>query len=442
MWDEIILVWNMQLLLKDWKKLYIACSNKKWLKNFHKQFFLGDVEINRDLGDWFRDDEDWWKNNNLTDWNKEKQINNLFQSLSENEEGFYNTETWEQVITYVYELPKGFRSLIRLLKNIKDLKKMFKVDSILVWWWEILTEETPYSYLYWFLSTWILLPFKKLYLSWWIQVPKKWWNKILFNILTKKAEKIYVRDYELVGDLEINGDLGDWLRNDEDWWNRRITDDKQVNSEEWTMASKWRVNSEEWTIKNDVEWFNDDAIWWNYTELSSLSWNPEKILKSWKANLPISFFPDTSFFAILNNEDYKLDLDNYRWVREAEKKDYIIVNINKKAEQFYDKIYNIVEENYRNSKEIYFAWICKSPADDDIIYYHKLKKDFPWIKLLDWEDFYLFLDVLAKAEKVYTTRLHLFLVSYYLWLEVVPFVYQKKVEKMKQVLSLNIKNLL
>ena len=33
MWDEIILVWNIQLLLKQWKKLYIACSDKKWLNN-------------------------------------------------------------------------------------------------------------------------------------------------------------------------------------------------------------------------------------------------------------------------------------------------------------------------------------------------------------------------------------------------------------------------
>jgi len=382
MWDELILVWNMQLLLKEWKKLYIACSDKQWLKNFHKQFFLLDKE-------WWREDREWWKKeiylqNNVEKNNLSKSFFNIFQSLLENEEGFYNTETWEQVITYVYELPKGFRSLMRLLKNIKDLKKMFEVDSILVWWWEILTEETPYSYLYWFLSTWILLPFKKLYLSWWIQVPKKWWNKILFNILTKKAEKIYVRDYELLQD-------GDWFRTDRDWWN-------------------WK-----WKMENG--------------ELDN------KFLKSLQ-NSKISFFPDTSFFSILNNNHwYKLDLEHYRWIKETEKKDYIVVNINKKAEQFYDKIYKIVDEYYRKGKDIYFVRVCKSPADDDIVYYHKLKRDFQWLKLLDWEDFYLFLDILSKAEKVYTTRLHLFLVSYYLWLDVVPFVYQKKVEKMKQVLS-------
>jgi len=337
MWDEIILVWNIKLLLNDWKEIFIACSDKKWLKNFHKQF-LGDLEIDGDFGD------------------REK----IDLQLEENEDGFYDKITWKQIISYVYELPKGFRSLFRFLKNIKDIKKLFSVDSILVGWWEILTEETPYSYFYWFLSTWFLLPFKKLYLSGGIQIPKKLWNKLIFNILVKKSEKIYVRDNDLL--------------------------DKEIS------------------FKNKIQ-----------------------------------FFPDTSFFALLWDEKYDLDCKNYKWIykNEIEKSDYIIVNINKKAEKFYDDIYKIVEENYRKWITIYFAWICKSPADDDIVYYHKLKKDFPWLKLLDFENFYNFLDILQKAEKVHTTRLHLFLVSYYLNLNVVPFVYQKKVEKMKKVLKIN-----
>jgi polysaccharide pyruvyl transferase WcaK-like protein len=68
------------------------------------------------------------------------------------------------------------------------------------------------------------------------------------------------------------------------------------------------------------------------------------------------------------------------------------------------------------------------------VYYHKLKKEYLSLKLLDWENFGEFLNILKKSEKVFTTRLHLFLVSYYLGLDVEPFVYQKKVEKMKQVL--------
>jgi len=314
MGDEIILVWNMKLLLNQWKKLYIACSNKNWIKNFHKQFI------------------------------EKKYL------LTENEKGFED-KNWNQVITYLQELPKGFRSTLKLLKNIKDLKSFFEVDTILIWWWEILTEETAWSYWYWFFSVWILLPFKNLYLSWGIQIPNKWYNRLVFDILMKKSIKNFIRDFDLLND------------------------------------------------------------------------------KNYKYKFKTVFFPDTSFF-VYDDINYK----NYTWNIKTEKENMIVVNINRKAEQFYEKIYKIVEENYNNWKNIYFAWICKSPKDNDIRYFEKLKLDFPNIKLLDWEDFYWFIKTLSKAESVYTTRLHLFLVSYYLKLNVVPFVYQKKVEKMKKVI--------
>ena len=387
MWDELILVWNMKILLSQWKKLYIACSDKKWLKQFHRQFLNlrseETLEENRrekklEWGQMIASDEIRWDKVDTLISSHLISLNSSSDSfLLENEQGFYNPKTWEQIITYVYELPKWFRSFFRLVKNIKDLKKMFEVDSILVWGGEILTEETPFSYFYWFLSTWILLPFKKLYLSGGIQIPSKWRNKLVFKILMKKAEKVYVRDKELVGDLEIKGDFGDYKN-------------KKFQSPQ----------------------------------------SPK--------NLQISFFPDTSFFVMLWNDDFELDLENYRWIPKfsVEKSNMIVVNINKKAEKFYDEIYEIVDKYYRQGVDIYFARICKSPADDDIVYYHKLKKDFLSLKLLDWEDFDKFIKILIRADKVYTTRLHLFLISYYLWLEVVPFVYQKKVEKMKKVLNM------
>ena len=385
MWDELILVWNMKILLNQWKRLYIACSDKKWLKQFHRQFLLKNRE-------WWRNDEERWRDiiklqndiNNLS-----KSFLNLSVSLQENEQGFYNSQTWEQIITYVYELPKGFRSFLRLLKNIKDLKKMFEVDSILVWWGEILTEETPFSYFYWFLSTWILLPFKKLYLSGGIQIPSKWRNKLIFKILMKKAEKVYVRDKELiVNDLTNSPNLTD------------LTD-------------------------------------WNKVEQTTNKLSENSLTNS-QISSKIEFFPDTSFFVMLWNDDFELDLENYKWIPKFSvgKSNIIIVNINKKAENFYDEIYKIVDKYYRQWVDVYFARICKSPADDDIVYYRRLKKEFLSLKLLDWEDFDSFVKILLKADKVYTTRLHLFLVSYYLWLEVVPFVYQKKVEKMKKVLNI------
>jgi len=311
MWDEIILVWLIKLLLNQWKIIYVACSNRSWLKSFHKQFL------------------------------------NL---LKENELWFEN-EKGEQIITYLQELPKWFRSFFKFLKTIKDLKYFFLCDSIIVWWWEILTEETPFSYWYWLLSIWpSLLIWKKLYLMWGIQIPRKLRNKIPFWILIKKAEKIYARDYELI----------------------------QTNY----LVSK------------------------------------------------MEFFPDTSFFVY---DD--VNINNYKWNNlHTEKWKYVIVNLNKKAKNFYNKIEEIVDKYYKDAYIVYFARICKSPKDDDIIYYHKLKEKYPSIKILDWENFVNFIKILSWAEKVFTTRLHLFLVSYYLWVDVQPFAYEKKVNKMKQVL--------
>jgi len=316
LWDELILIWNIKLLLKQWKEIYVACSNKQWLKNFHKQFF-------KDCD---------------------------FCNLEENENGYFDKNKQKQVITYLQELPKGFRSFFKFLKNIKDFFVMFKVDSILIGWWEIFTEETPFSYFYWFASVWPLFFWKKLYLSWWIQIPKKIWNKLIFKLFLWKAEKIYTRDYDLV----------------------------------------WKIDK-------------------------------------------VEFFPDTSLYVMLWSKKYIVDEKNYKWLNNTEKQDWIVVNINKKAEKFFPEIENIVENFYRQWKNVYFARVCKSPLDDDIVYYHKLKQKFVWIKLLDWEDFFVFLKILECAEKVYTTRLHLFLISFYLNLEVEPFVYQKKVEKMKKV---------
>ena len=393
MWDEIILVWNMKLLLKQWKKLVIACSNKEWLINFHKQFLLNNLE-------WWRNDLEWWKLVNSEQWivnnknvcyswldqesHQNKQINqkkdpglspgwqqfNNFEinsrlqndyeeSLEDylksylvvNEDGFYDKKTGEQIITYLPELPKWFRSLFRFLKNIKNIKKYFSTDSILIWWWEIFTEETPGSYWYWLFSVWFLLFWRKLYLSGWIQFPKKLWNKIPFWVLTKKAEKLLVRDYDL-------------------------------------------LNS-----KNKL------------------------LYKTF-------FFPDTSIFVYDN-----IDLKNYKWnIEKKERKSYIVVNVNKKAEQFLPQIEEKIKQFYNKNYDVYFAEICKSPKDMDLKYYKILKEKFPNIKLLDWENWDEFIDILLQAEKVFTTRLHLFLISFYLNLDVNPFVYQKKVEKMKKVL--------
>lgn len=298
LWDELILIWLVKILLAQKKKIFIACTDKIWLENFHKQFF------------------------NTTD------------------------------ITYVYELPKWFRSSRRFLKNIKDLKYYFLTDAIIVGGGEILTEETPYSYRYWLASVYPFLFFKKFYLMGGVQIPQKARNKIPFKLLTFFSEKIYTRDRDLLD--------GGFL--------------------------------------------------------------PDKI----------EFFPDTSFFIY-----DKLDFANYRWDLHAEDTNKsIIVNLNKKAEKFKDEIYSKINTYASKNYKIYFAYICKSPNDDDIQYFNDLKKTFPNIELLDYEpDFWDFTKHLKKSEKIFCSRLHLFLVSHYLNCDVSPFVYEKKVEKMKKLLN-------
>ncbi len=321
MGDELILVGNMKLLLKQGKKVYVACSNQDWLINFHKQFFENKIKF--------------WK----------KTI-----KLKQNKLGFFDELTGEQIIFYLQELPKGFRSTLKFVKKIKDLKYYLQTDTILIWGGEIFTEETPGSYWYWLASVWPFL-YKNLYLTWWIQIPKKFINKIPFKILTLKANKILVRDYEF---------------------------------------KNWSIKE-----KNKVE-----------------------------------FFPDTSFFV----ED-NIDIEKYKWLINIEKQDYIVINLNKKAEKFYSQIKQVIQDNY-NKRKIYFARVCKSPADDDIKYFNEFKRQFPNLELLDWENWNSFIKLLGWAKKVFTTRLHLFLVSYYLDCSVEPFEYEKKVKKMKEVLQI------
>ena len=357
-----------------------------------------DERPNETRWDVLRSEEEVWGQKSIRRGQKRKNENhnhkesllNHSLSLLENDKGFYDKNSWEQIVTYVQELPKWFRSTIKFLKDFKNWKELFSVDSVLIWWWEILTEETPFSYRYWLLSVWPFLFNKSLYLSGWIQIPKRIRNKIPFWILTKKAKKIYVRDYELFDILDESNSLRKkikffpdtslfviwflWLDNDAKWYNFY----KNIDLENF----KWLINfDEEKIVDTDKNWY--------LTEIDS-----KKI--------------ETSF---------------------------IVVNLNKKAEKFYDEIHKKVDEYYRQNYEVYFVPVCKSPTDMDIVYYHKLKEKFPAIKLLDWENWYDFINKLSKAKKVFTTRLHLFLIAYYLNCDVEPFVYQKKVEKMKKVLQ-------
>ena len=104
-------------------------------------------------------------------------------------------------ITFLDEIPRGFRSTIKYLKKngLQQLKTFFQIDTIILWGWEILTEESPHSYYYRFRSIRpALFLRKKLYLMGGIQIPKKWWNKLLFKRLLSRAIKIFSRDFESI----------------------------------------------------------------------------------------------------------------------------------------------------------------------------------------------------------------------------------------------------
>lgn len=153
MWDELILLWTIKLLLEQEKEIYVSAYNISWLKSFLAQFI--DIE----------------------------QIN------------------------FLREIPKWFRSFFRFIrdKSSRTLKKYKEIDSIIIWWGEILTEETPNSYWYRLVSIRPCLRKKEkpnIYLMWGIQVPEKKSNKRLFRYLMNKVDYVYARDLESVYELK------------------------------------------------------------------------------------------------------------------------------------------------------------------------------------------------------------------------------------------------
>lgn len=151
LWDELILLGTINLLIKQKKNIYIAAYDVERLK-----WFLG-----------------------------------KFVDASK--------------INFLTEIPKWLKSGLNYLENgkLREWKEYREIDSIIIWWGEILTEENPNSYRYRLLS---ILPCcfsgSKIYLMWWIQLPKKELNKWLFDFLLKNTEKIYARDYECVNNIK------------------------------------------------------------------------------------------------------------------------------------------------------------------------------------------------------------------------------------------------
>ena len=315
LWDELILLWNVKFLLKQWKKITIACYDPEWLRNFFTQF----VDVSK--------------------------------------------------VLFIPELPKWFRSFFRYVfeYGMEWFLSFWKTDTIILWWWEILTEENPCAYWYWRMSIrpflWkkkIQNLFKKkeksdLYIMWWVQIPESSKKKKQLLSLLKYTTACYLRDFEAVDEI------APYVKNCE-------------------------------------------------------------------------FFMDTSYFA-------------YEWNNvsiDAEKKiekPYVIVNLNKNAEQFFDELVKDIKSYCKKWYRIYYAPIAKGNNIyyQDLQYSQRLEKEL-WedidFALLDWEsDFEYFVKILKRAEKVFSSRLHLYLIASFLRCDTKVYPYQRKILKMQKVID-------
>lgn len=147
------------------------------------------------------------------------------------------------------------------------------------------------------------------------------------------------------------------------------------------------------------------------------------------------FFMDTAYFAY----DWKKTLNSTLWTLHSDK--YIIVNVNKNGEKFFDAIFQDVKTYIQQWYEVYFVPVSIGTSKEysDIFYYHELKYRFKLqassLKLLRREaDFKHFAEKVANAEIVISTRLHLFLIASFLKVKTKVYPYQKKILKMQHTL--------
>lgn len=153
--DELILIGTIRLLLKEGKQPIVVSQDPEFLKNFCAQFF----DVSK--------------------------------------------------VEFIYELPRGIRSWYRYFTKgyYQAFSAFYSCDAIILGGGEILTEENPNAYWYWRYSMWgaLIRPKIKLYVMWGVQIPKKWYNRPLFNLLKKKVEKRYLRDFVAIEELKDFG---------------------------------------------------------------------------------------------------------------------------------------------------------------------------------------------------------------------------------------------
>ena len=315
LWDELILLWTVKLLLQQNKKVTIVCYDPEWLRDFFVQF----IDVRK--------------------------------------------------VSFIPELPKWIRSLFRYIFMywLKWFTRFLWADTIILWWWEILTEENPWAYWYWRMSIRPFLWKKKLenlfkernksdlYIMWWVQIPKNSKKKRQLLSLLKYTTACYLRDFDAVDEITTH-------------------------------------------IQN------------------------------------CEIFMDTSYFAY---EWDKVSLSNEKKIE----KPYVVVNLNKNAEKFFDEFVQDIKSYSQRGYRIYYVPIAKGNNIyyQDLQYSQRLEKSL-WenvdFALLDWEsDFENFVKVLKWAEKVFSSRLHLYLIASFLGCDTKVYPYQRKILKMQKVIN-------
>lgn len=344
--DELILIGLMRLIMWDTKnanetknaQLFISWWDIPFLKKFHR-YFLNEQELTK--------------------------------------------------VRYIQEIPHGIRSWLRFLfgriiggrnhtsggrmamRPYEMIKNYLSCDTFIIWGWELFTEETPGSYLYWF---WSLIPFwirklffwnTKLYIMGGFQKPKSWYNMWIVKLILRYADGCFMRDEESV---EI-------------------------------------LNSKLW-IKN----------------CSKAKW-----------------FIDTSYFALdilRDNGHPKRSSLQFNWK-------HIIINSNPLSGKRTDELITIAKEYIDKWYDVYFlpAFYTKNPQQDDMKVYEYVKNAIVGMQffaselhLLDRRSRDEFLIIFNSAEKVFCSRLHVFLIAAFLGIDVHPYAYQKKIDKNMAIL--------
>ena len=154
----------------------------------------------------------------------------------------------------------------------------------------------------------------------------------------------------------------------------------------------------------------------------------------------VEFFMDTSFFAYPRK---KIQNSKFR-IQNSRK--YIVINLNKNAEQFLPEIIQDVKKIYNQWYEVMYVPVAKweNQHYDDTKYAHKIQR---WTEIKDQrftildreEDFDKFVKTLAGASMVISSRLHLFLIASFLGVETKVYPYQKKILKMQETLASSFK---